>query len=204
MQTLLEYGEVETLADGEAAYMAGDAEVDLFVVKEGRLDVLNGADDDKLIAYHGPNSFVGDIDILTRRPVIVSVIAHGPTTVIRVRGEKIRDLMSSVPKLGEKMVIAFQVRRELLSKNGVAGLRIIGHGHCQDTTIIKEFLYKNFVPFIWTDRDTPEGKAIMAQQPAGTKTPLVLGGKRLRLERPSLQQLAKEAGLWARLSGGCV
>ena len=35
MQTLLEYGEVEQLADGEAAYTAGDAEVDLFVVKEG-------------------------------------------------------------------------------------------------------------------------------------------------------------------------
>lgn len=198
MQVMREAGIIQTFADGDAAFNAGDADIDLFVVQEGRLDIYNGNIEDKhIIAWHNPHSFVGDIDLLTRRPVIVSAIANSPTTVIRVPGEKLRTLLSTTPKLGEKMLVAFQARRELLSQGGVAGLRVIGHGHCRDTTLLREFLYKNFMPFAWIDCDSDDGIAMLAKQPKDTRLPLVLGGQRLRLERPTLHELARSAGIWS-------
>ena len=73
--------------DGEFVYHAGEVDVDLVVVESGQLDMLNPADGDRCIATHGPGEFTGDIDLLTRRPVLVSGRAHGPTGVYRVPGE---------------------------------------------------------------------------------------------------------------------
>src|SRR6186713_1408285 len=65
--------------DGETVFRAGDADPDLFVVESGALDIINPGDDDRLVATHHPGQFSGDIDLLTRRPVIVSAIARGTT-----------------------------------------------------------------------------------------------------------------------------
>ena len=45
---------------------------------------------------------------------------------------------------------------------GVAGLRVVGPGKCKDTMLVREFLSKNFVPFLWYDSASPEGKKLMA------------------------------------------
>src|SRR5687767_1167964 len=52
-------------ADGEIVFHAGDADLDLFVVKSGAIDILNPTDGDRLIVTHGPGQFAGDIDLLT-------------------------------------------------------------------------------------------------------------------------------------------
>src|SRR5687767_9422386 len=75
------------LADGDFAFRAGDADIDFYVVEAGGLEIRNPTDDDKVITTHGPGEFAGDIDLLTRRPVIVSAVARGPKTVLlRVPG----------------------------------------------------------------------------------------------------------------------
>src|SRR3954463_10472542 len=133
-------------SDGDIVFRAGDADIDFFVVESGFLDILNPTNDDALVTTHTPGQFSGDIDLLTRRPVIVTGVVRGPTRLLRVPGAKLRELLNRVPRLGEKLIIAFQGRRELLSEAGVAGLRVFGPGRCRDTTVVREFLHKNFVP----------------------------------------------------------
>ena len=53
--------------------------MDLFVVESGVLEILNPSDDNRHVVTHGPGQFAGDIDLLTRRPVIVTGIARGRT-----------------------------------------------------------------------------------------------------------------------------
>lgn len=195
MSVLRQLATVEHLEDQQFAFKAGAADIDFFIVESGQLDVLNPTDDNRLIVSHNPSQFVGDIDLLTRRPVIVSARAHGPTVVLRVPGEKLRTLLNTVPNLSDKLLIAFQVRRQLLQKSGKLGLRIIGPGVCGDTNIVREFLYKNFVPFIWLDTMTDEGRAAQAALNKGKRTPLIHCANGDVLICPTLRQLAKAVGV---------
>ena len=183
------------MADGDVAFRAGDADVDFIVVLSGGLQILNPTDGGRKIVTHGPRQFVGDIDLLTRRPVIVTVVARGPTTVLRMPGERLRRLLNTVPSLSQKVIDAFQLRRERLSAAGYAGARVFGPAGCVATTAVREFLYKNFVPSVWVDTTRPDGADALAALNAGTKTPVVQCPAFEPLRQPTVQQLAKCVGI---------
>src|ERR1700722_10912512 len=79
--------------DGQTIFRAGDADLDLFVVESGGLEILNPSDDNRRIVVHGPGQFAGDIDLLTRRPVIVTGVANGPTHLMRIPGARLREML---------------------------------------------------------------------------------------------------------------
>src|SRR4051812_10280264 len=54
--------------DGQTVFRVGDADLDLFVVESGAIEILNPSDNNRHIVTHGPGQFAGDIDLLTRRP----------------------------------------------------------------------------------------------------------------------------------------
>src|SRR6266436_6609817 len=109
--------------DGETIFRAGQADIDLYVVESGQIDILNPSDGHRVIVAHEPGQFSGDIDLLTGRPVIVTGVARGKSHIWRIPGSQLRALLNRVPSLGEKLIVAFTRRRELLSQSGVAGLR---------------------------------------------------------------------------------
>src|SRR5258706_415108 len=82
--------------DGQLIFRAGDADLDLFVVESGGIEILNAADGDRHIVTHGPRQFAGDIDLLTRRPVIVNGVARGKTKLLRVPGLRLREMLNEV------------------------------------------------------------------------------------------------------------
>jgi thioredoxin reductase (NADPH) len=193
----------ETFRDGEVVFKAGQADVDLFVVESGQVEIRNPVDDDHLIVTHQPGEFLGDIDLLTRRPVIVNAIAHGGETVLlRVRNKQIHDVLNTIPRLGEKLITAMTVRREQLQRGGVLGLKVVGPGSCRDTTVVREFLYKNFVPFTWFDSEQPKGKAQWEKMGSPKKTPAIECADGKILLNPSLLELSQCAGIWRGCPGG--
>lgn len=182
--------------DGETAFRVGDPDIDLFVVRSGQLDILNPADSDRLIVSHGPGQFAGDIDLLTRRPVIVTAIARGPTRLMRIPGARLREILAKIPRLSEKLLIAAQERRRMLTEAGVLGLKVVGPGKCRDTMLVREFLFKNFVPYTWYDSESDNGQSLMHRWGSPTKSPVIeLGGGKL-LINPTLRELAQGAGVW--------
>ncbi len=182
--------------DGETVFRAGQADIDLCVVESGQIDILNPTDGNRVLVSHEPGQFSGDIDLLTGRPVIVTAVARGQSRIWRVPGSQLRALLNRVPSLGEKLIVAFTRRRELLSQCGVVGLRVVGPGRCRATNTVREFLYKNFVPFTWFDPETAEGQKVFQALGAPRKTPVIeCGGGRI-LVNPSLQELARGAGIW--------
>ncbi len=71
-----------SFADGQTVFQAGDADLDLFVVDSGAVEILNPSNESRHVVTHGPGEFAGDIDLLTRRPVLVTCIARGRTTLV--------------------------------------------------------------------------------------------------------------------------
>ena len=183
-------------ADGETVFRAGQADIDLYIIESGQMEIRNPTGGDSLIVTHGPGQFSGDIDLLTGRPVIVKAVARGATRVLRVPNSHLRTLLNRVPSLGEKLIAALTRRRELLSQMGTLGLRVVGPGHCRDTNTVREFLYKNFVPFTWFDTETEAGQDRLTALGLPQKTPVIECGDGRVLLNPSLQELANEAGIW--------
>ena len=183
-------------ADGETIFRVGQADIDLYIVESGQVEIRNPTDGDHVIVTHGPGQFSGDIDLLTGRPVLVTAVAQGASRVWRIPNSQLRALLNRVPSFGEKLIIAFTRRRELLSQLGTVGLRVVGPGRCRDTNTVREFLYKNFVPFTWFDTETEAGQHRLAALGSPRKTPVIECGSGRILVNPSLQELASEAGIW--------
>lgn len=183
-------------ADGEFVFHAGQAKIDLFIVESGHVEINNPMDGHRVIVVHEPGEFSGDIDLLTGRPVLVDAVARGETRVLCVPNSQIRGLLNRLPSFGEKLIAAFARRRELLTQSNLVGLRVVGPARCRDTNTVREFLYKNFVPFTWFDPESDEGRAVLAQQGPKKAMPAIECSDGRVLSNPTLQALAIEAGIW--------
>jgi thioredoxin reductase (NADPH) len=183
-------------ADGGIIFRAGQPDIDLYIVESGGMEIRNPADGNRVITVHEPGHFSGDIDVLTGRPVLVTAVAKGQTRLLCVPNGQLRTLLNRVPSLGEKLIIAFTRRRELLAQLGGLGLRVFGPGRCRATSTVREFLYKNFVPFMWFDTETEAGRRELPRLASPQKAPVIECGNGRMLVNPSLQELASEAGIW--------
>src|SRR5262249_40002877 len=150
---------------------------------------------------HRRGQFAGDIDLFTRRPVIVNAIARGKTNLLRVPAARLREMLNKAPHVSEKLLIATQERRRLLTAGGVLGLKVVGSGKCRDTMLVREFFFKNFVPFTWYDSTSEEGHSLMRRWGSPKKSPVIELGAGRTLVNPSLRELAEGAGVWRYCPG---
>jgi thioredoxin reductase (NADPH) len=187
--------------DGQTIFSAGSADLDLFVVESGAIEILNPSNENRHVVTHGPGQFAGDIDLLTRRPVIVTGVARGRTELMRVPGARLREVLNKLPHLAETMLIAAQERRRLLSQAGAFGLKVVGPGKCRDTMLVREFLFKNFVPFTWYDSVSTDGEKLLTGWGSPQKSPVIEFGDGRRLINPGLRDLAQAAGVWRNCPG---
>jgi len=185
-----------TFEDGQVIFSAGGDAVDLFVVDSGAMEILNPAQSNRVVVTHGPGQFSGDIDLLTRRPPLVTGVARGRTHLMRIPGARIREILNKLPHFGEVLLAAAQERRRLLLETGAVGLTVVGPGKCRDTMVVREFLYKNFVPFIWHDSVSEEGQRLMTSWGMPRHSPVIQFGNEQRLINPTLSELAHRAGVW--------
>ena len=196
IRLLRPFASEQEFADGAKVFEAGKPYADLFVVETGTVEIRDPGDHGRLVTTHMPGEFSGDIDLLTRRPALVDAIAGGATRVLRVPGSRIREMLNRVPGFGEKLMKAITRRRQLLMGEGVVGLRVVGPGRCRETALIREFLYKSFVPFTWFDPATPKGREMFVALGSPPKLPVVVNTQGRVLVNPSLAELARSAGIW--------
>ncbi len=202
-------GRHRDFADGDVVFRAGDRDIDLFIVIEGELEIINPTDGDRRVALHLKGEFAGDIDLLTRRPVVVTAIARGRTQLLQVPSARVREVLLRLPQISEKLIRAFQERRTLLARHGNVGIKVQGPAGCKETNLIREFLDKNFAPYRWIDSAnanapdrsdkseesgrTREDHSFGGETPHG---PIVDCGNGVVLTAPTLQEVARCAGVW--------
>lgn len=193
----------EQFENGQAIFEAGDDHLDFIAVESGKIEILNPTDNNRHVAWHDAGQFAGDIDLLTSRPVVVSAFAREPTTILRVPHAKFRRLLNVAPSLSEKLLDAIQARRSILSQTSQVGLIVVGGAGCSHTTLVREFLYKCFVPYFWVEPESEIAQKVLADcgMDAGEclsdkRFPAIRVGNGEVLRCPSLQELARRAGVW--------
>jgi len=188
--------DIVSFSDGEIIFRAGDVDLGLLVVETGGIKILNPSDENRHLVTHGPGQFAGDIDLLTHRPVIVTGVASGQTQLLCIKANRLNEILSKVPHLAEILLIAIQERRRLILTTGVVGLRVVGPGKCRDTTLVREFLFKNFVPFTWYDSTSDQGQKLLNDWGSPKKMPVIKCSNGQLLMNPELRELAKSIGVW--------
>jgi thioredoxin reductase (NADPH) len=185
-----------SFSDGQIIFHAGDVDLDLFVVESGGIKILNPSNENQHIVTHGPGQFAGDIDLLTHRTVMVTGVASGQTQLLRIKATRLHEILSKIPHLAELLLKAIQERRRLLLATGVVGLKIVGPGKCRGTMLVREFLFKNFVPFTWYDSSSEQGQKLLNDWGSPKETPVIEYGKGRLLVNPELRELAQSIGVW--------
>jgi len=192
---------------GDILFTAGDRNFCFYVVLQGAIEIVNpGGDGAEPVAVHRANQFSGDVDMLTGRAAVVTARAAEDGRVLQLSSTELRHAVDELPDLGETIVKAFLMRRELLLRSGLAVVRIIGSRFSPDAHRLRDFATRNLIPYKWVDVETDEqADAILRQfniTPADT--PVVLGNSGKFKKNPTLQEFAQCAGLTVSLQGDHV
>jgi thioredoxin reductase (NADPH) len=184
---------------GEALFHAGDRDSKFFVVKSGKIDIVDvTGDQPKTVKAIGAGEFTGDVGHLTGNPKVVSAIAQSNCEVYEISEETLRQILNQDPELSDIILQAFIGRRQLMRESGeFMGLRVIGSRYSQDTFRIRDFLAKNRVLFTWLDL---EGDPLVAKTleqfgVSEADTPIVACAHCLLLRNPSNRELAEAIGI---------
>ena len=198
LQALSAHGERRATRPGQALYREGDEDYDFFVVLAGTVAVLEkqGGGADRVIAVHGPGRFLGELSLLTDQAALLTAVVQGAGEVLAVPVERLRELVSQDPALGDLVLRAYLIRRSILIELGV-GLRIIGSRFSPDTRRLLQFVARNLLPHRWIDLERDQEAEELLNQ-LGVRpedTPVVIWRGEQVLRNPSNSELARSIGL---------
>jgi thioredoxin reductase (NADPH) len=181
--------------DGESLWEAGDRERPLFVVLEGEIEILSGAD--HMVTVHRARAFTGDVDLLSGRPVVVRGRARGAVRALELPAARLRSIVQTDAELSEVFLRAFMLRRVFLMAQGGGNVVLIGSRHCAGTLGLQEFLTRNSQPYGYLD---------LEQDPAVQETldrfgmtvddiPVLICRGTKVLRKPTIEEVASCLGL---------
>jgi len=203
---LAEHGERRRTRTEEVLFREGDRSYDFFVVLDGKVAVVDGFEgDERLIAVHGPGRFLGELSLLSGEAAFFTAVVRERGEVLRLTVEQLKEIVSRDQALGDMILRAYLIRREILIGLGV-GLRIVGSRYSTDTGRLREFAARNRLPHRWIDlEEDPAAEALLCGLGvAPDDTPVViLRGTRV-LRNPSNAELARAVGLLSPASARSV
>jgi thioredoxin reductase (NADPH) len=187
---------------GEVLFAAGDRGFCFYVVLQGAIEIVDiGPEGERLIATHGPGQFSGDVDMLTGRAAVVTARVAGDGRVLALSAAELRRAVDELPEVGDTIVRAFLMRRQLLLSSGFVGVRIIGSRFSPAAHRLRDFATRNAIPCKFIDLETDEQADALLRQfgIAPSETPVVIGRDGALKRNPSIAGFARCAGLTATL-----
>ena len=200
IETLARHGERQRVEPGEVLFREGDKRYDFFVVLDGKVMVVSGyGGEERMIAVHGPRRFLGELSLLTGQAAFFTAVVREPGEVLVVPVERLRALVTQDTVLGDIVLRAYLLRREMLIGLG-AGFQIVGSRFSPDSRSLREFAARNRLPYRWIDLEEDEAAEALINglDVAPEETPVVIWRGNQVLRNPSNEELAQMIGLRAR------
>jgi thioredoxin reductase (NADPH) len=189
-------GKARTFADGDVLIEAGERDYPFYAVRSGEIVIIESSSGEpRELVVHKAGAFTGDVDILTGRPALTSAVARGALEVYEVAASRIRQLLNEVPALSDKLLEAFQARRELIEASGFVGIRVIGADDSKETLDLREFCYKNKIPHTFQNIEEPDGREALAKLGYSPEQTPVIACNRHVVSHPELSKFAECLGI---------
>jgi thioredoxin reductase (NADPH) len=146
------------VAEGAVIFNPGDRAQSLFVVLEGRLEVVSPSEHGETrITFLDPGQFNGEVNMLSGRPTLVRARAAAASELLEIKTATLRRLVQTDPELSEIFLRAFLRRRTALIAQALGNLFLIGSRYSASTLRLKEFLSRNGHPYTYIEVERDSG-----------------------------------------------
>ncbi|MCR9142700.1 MAG: FAD-dependent oxidoreductase [bacterium] len=180
---------------GDVLFEVDQDSYPLAYIERGAVSIVDRAND-QVVSQVDAGDFVGEIGMLMGQRTFFAGVVSAAGSIIEVQPDALRELVATVPEVGDAVVSAFAARRRVLIEWGEGGLVIVGDEGDPDARRLRQFVGRNRIPHRWLDRADAAGVAALAATcdlPA-TGTAVVTGRSAV-LASPSTRDLARAIGL---------
>ena len=191
------FGDRIELAEGDVLFEQGQRDAPFYHLLDGEADFFDSQPGGKVkVSTARPGNFIGDVAMFTGAPTLLSCVACGPATALRVQRPRLRELVARHSDIGDILLRTFLVRRDWLEQNDLGKLRLLGPAWNGATHRLRNFLERNQIPHIWTDTETDEeGWRLLHQLGIPPEqTPVIVCAEHV-CRSPSVQTIAANVGL---------
>jgi thioredoxin reductase (NADPH) len=194
--TLKEYGTVITFEEETAVFEVGDSTYDFFVVLDGEIRVTDPYNK-AIMGKHGINEFTGDNSMLSERSIPFNAYASSGTTVLRIKPDVLKDIISKHSSISDVLLSAFLQRQEIMLKEFSGGIKVIGAEKSKETYELRDFMEKNHIwhSFLDTDSSTEAHELLSTFSLSDNDLPILLDISGAIYKNASVAELAKLTGV---------
>ena len=189
---------------GEVLFKAGQRDLGLTIVLHGEIDAFETRDGTEYnLATARERDFMGDVSMLQGTSILGSSrVTSEEAEILLVPAGKLRRALAEIPAVSKTIVDALIMRRRRLRRDReFAGMRILAGRDARDGHQLDDFLDKNRIPHRLVEFESEQGQALSERFHLSTRDlPVLITPAGARLRRPSLREVAREAGLLRSLA----
>src|SRR5881227_289385 len=189
---------------GDVLFKAGQRDLGLAIVLRGEIDAFETRDGTEYnLATARERDFMGDVSMLQGTSILGSSrVTSEEAEILLVPAGKLRRALAEIPAVSKTIVDALIMRRRRLRRDReFAGMRILAGRDARDGHQLDDFLDKNRVPHRLVEFESEQGQALSERFHLSTRDlPVLITPAGARLRRPSLREVAREAGLLRSLA----
>jgi thioredoxin reductase (NADPH) len=199
-------GERRLVKRGDLVYKAGQRDLGLTILLRGEIEAFEQRDDtEQILATAHDRDFIGDVAMLQGTSALASARVTSPDAeILYIPAVEMRRALAEIPGVSKTIVDALIMRRRRIRRDReFAGMRVLASRDARDGHQLDDFLDKNRIPHRLVEFESEQGQVLTNRFHLTSRDLPVLitpGGRRLR--RPSLREVATEAGLLRSLAQG--
>jgi len=197
-------GERRVMKRGDVLFKAGQRDLGLAIVLRGELEAFETRDDTEYnLAIAGERDFMGDVSMLQGTSILGSSrVTSDEAEILLIPAAELRRALAEIPAVSKTIVDALIMRRRRLRRDReFAGMRVLASRNARDGHQLDDFLDKNRIPHRLIEFESEQGEALSKRFHLTTRDlPVLVTPAGARLRKPSLREVAREAGLLRSLA----
>ena len=197
-------GERRVMKRGELLFKAGQRDLGLGIVLRGEIEAFETRDGTEYnLAIARERDFVADVSMLQGTSILGSArVTSEEAQILYIPAVELRRALAEIPAVSKTIVDALIMRRRRLRRDReFAGMRVLASRDARDGHQLDDFLDKNRIPHRLVEFESEQGRALSERFHLTTRDlPVLITAAGARLRKPSLREVAREAGLLRSLT----
>ncbi len=197
-------GERRVMKRGDVLFKAGQRDLGLAIVLRGELEAFETREDTEYnLANARERDFMGDVSMLQGTSILGSSrVTSEEAEILYIPAAELRRALAEIPAVSKTIVDALIMRRRRLRRDReFAGMRVLASRNARDGHQLDDFLDKNRIPHRLIEFESEQGEALSKRFHLTTRDlPVLVTPAGARLRKPSLREVAREAGLLRSLA----
>lgn len=189
---------------GDLLFKAGQRDLGLAILLRGEAEAFETRDGtEQILATAHERDFIGDVAMLQGTSALASSrVTSEEAEILHIPAAELRRALAEIPAVSKTIVDALIMRRRRIRRDReFAGMRVLAGRDARDGHQLDDFLDKNRVPHRLVEFESEQGQALSERFHLTTRDlPVLITPAGARLRRPSLREVAREAGLLRSLA----